>query len=56
MIRKKVNRQARIIWGATVDQKYDGTVEILIIATGLRKPGSLMFEGKEKTGDIDIVS
>lgn len=56
MIRKKVNRQARIIWGATVDQKYDGTVEILIIATGLRKPGSLMFEGKEKAGDIDIVS
>ncbi len=35
MIRKQVGKGTQIIWGATVDPKYTGSVEVLIVATGL---------------------
>lgn len=56
LIRKKVGKHARIIWGATVDQKYDGRVEILVVATGLSYP---LGSGASTAGngdDIDTVS
>ncbi len=55
-LRKKVGRNTRIIWGATVDPAYDNRIEILIVATGLGSseiPGS---EKREPDGDIDTVS
>ncbi len=35
IVRKMVGRSTQLIWGATVDPKYTGTVEVLIVATGL---------------------
>lgn len=34
-VRKRVGKNTRIIWGANIDEKYNGKVEILIVATGL---------------------
>jgi cell division protein FtsZ len=35
IIRKQVGKSTQIIWGATVDPKYTGSVEVLVVATGL---------------------
>lgn len=35
IIRKLVGKSTQIIWGATVDPKYTGSVEVLVVATGL---------------------
>lgn len=35
IIRKQVGRSTQIIWGATVDPKFTGSVEVLVVATGL---------------------
>lgn len=35
IIKKMVGRNSQIIWGATIDQKYNGSVEVLVVATGL---------------------
>jgi cell division protein FtsZ len=56
MIRQKVGKHARIIWGATVDQKYDGTVEILIVATGLPNPYRSVESERKSGDDIDTVT
>lgn len=56
-VRKRVGKNTRIIWGANVDEKYDGKVEILIVATGLASDYSrLASEGSKSEDDIDFIS
>lgn len=57
-LRKRVGKKTRIIWGANVDPKFNGKVQILIVATGIQSdyfPYS-KNHAKEKDGsDIDYV-
>ncbi len=57
-VQKRVGKDAKIIWGASLDEKYNGKVEILIVATGL----STEYYGKglgtvsKPEDDIDFIS
>lgn len=56
IVKKLVGRNTQLIWGATVDPKYTGTVEVLIVATGLSHSeisGLNLIEPKDK--DIDFI-
>lgn len=35
IVKRMVGKNTQLIWGATVDPKFTGTVEVLIVATGL---------------------
>ena len=55
-IKKHVGRNTRIIWGATVDSKFDNSVQILIVATGVKSPFYPSEEGSKSDEDhIDVV-
>ncbi len=56
IVRKMVGRNTQLIWGATVDPKYTGTVEVLVVATGLSYSeiqGMTLSESENK--DIDFI-
>lgn len=56
-VRKRVGKNARIIWGANVDEKYDGKVEILVVATGLASDYLKLASESSKPDDgLDFIS
>ena len=55
-VRKQVGRNTRIIWGATVDPKYDGNVEVLIVATGISSNNLPKFDNVDSGSGIDFVA
>lgn len=56
MVRKLVGKGTQLIWGATVDPKYNGTVEVLVVATGLTYSDFQNIQGGEnKENDIDFI-
>ncbi|HLH86372.1 MAG TPA: cell division protein FtsZ [Thermoplasmataceae archaeon] len=56
MIRKKVGRTTRIIWGATVDPKFNGQIEVLLVATGLSSDIVNCGDSQKSNDGIDLVS
>lgn len=57
-VQKRVGKDTKIIWGASIDPNYDGQVEILIVATGL---SSEYYRGRTGQGtspedDLDFVA
>lgn len=57
-VSRLVGPNAKIIWGASLDDSYEGKVEVLIVATGLSSKVSNLggTESDDKGDDIDIVS
>ncbi len=56
IIRKLVGKGTQIIWGATVDPKYTGSVEVLVVATGLSYSEIQNMEPKhDKESGIDTI-
>ncbi|MGC8992354.1 MAG: cell division protein FtsZ [Thermoplasmata archaeon] len=49
-IHKKVGDKARIIWGAAVDPEYEGKINVMIVATGVK---SNQIMGKISPEDIN---
>ncbi len=37
-IQKRIDKDARIIWGASIDQSYGNKIKVLILLTGVRSP------------------
>ncbi|AKA48447.1 cell division protein FtsZ [uncultured archaeon] len=37
-IQKRIDKDARIIWGASIDQSYGDKIKVLILLTGVRSP------------------
>lgn len=37
-IQKRIDKDARIIWGASIDQNYGDKIKVLILLTGVRSP------------------
>ncbi|MEM3675838.1 MAG: cell division protein FtsZ [Thermoplasmataceae archaeon] len=56
IIRQRVGRTTRIIWGATVDPKFNGQIEVLIVATGLRSEIIKLWDDQKGNDGIDLVS
>lgn len=44
LVHERVNQNARIIWGASVDESMRGVIKVLIVVTGVRSP--YMFDPK----------
>ncbi len=57
-VQKRVGKDAKIIWGASIDEKYDGKVEILIVATGLSSDyyGKSLASFSKPEDDLDFIS
>lgn len=56
-VRKRVGKNTKIIWGANVDDNYDGKVEILVVATGLASDYlDLAAESSRPDDGIDFIS
>lgn len=56
MVRKLVGKGTQLIWGATVDPKYNGTVEVLVVATGLTYSDLQNLQSAEtKESGIDFI-
>lgn len=56
-LRKKVGKNTKIIWGATIDEKFNGKVQILIVATGINVNLNLSGQkllGKDHSG-VDFI-
>lgn len=44
-IQKRIDKDARIIWGASIDQDYGDGIKVLILLTGVRSP--YMISGRD---------
>ncbi len=65
LVQKKINKMAKIIWGASVDQEMDNMVQVLVVLSGVKSPyfiekGGSISATKRVAGDtldaeIDIV-
>ncbi|MGC8618191.1 MAG: cell division protein FtsZ [Thermoplasmata archaeon] len=47
LVHERVNQDARIIWGASVDESMKGTIKVLVVLTGVKSP--YMFDS---TGSV----
>jgi cell division protein FtsZ len=57
LVSEKVNPQARIIWGCSIDPDLEKTVQIMLVVTGVKGTGLVGKEngGPSSSGDIDAV-
>ncbi len=54
IVGEKINPQARIIWGCSVEEELENTVRVLLVITGVR---SKSYLGKEiYTGPVALTS
>jgi len=44
-VHEKVNQNARIIWGASVDNSMEGRLKVLVVLTGVKSPYMLGTTG-----------
>ncbi len=49
IIQSKISKQARIIWGAAIDETLDQTIRVMVVITGV-KSKHILGPGKEKRG------
>jgi len=57
-VHKRVGDKARIIWGAAIDPDYEGKINVLIVATGVRSKqilGKITEEEIKKRQGVDII-
>ncbi|MEM0136965.1 MAG: cell division protein FtsZ, partial [Thermoplasmata archaeon] len=57
-VHKKVGDKARIIWGAAIDPDYEGKINVLIVATGVRSKqilGKITEEELKKRTGVDVI-
>ena len=46
LVHEKVNQNARIIWGASVDNSMEGRLKVLVVLTGVKSPYMLGTTGE----------
>jgi cell division protein FtsZ len=49
-IQKRINRDARIIWGANVDPEMGDRIRVLVLLTGVKSP--YMISGSNEARNI----
>jgi cell division protein FtsZ len=47
MVNERINPNARIIWGCSVDPSLDGLVRIMVVLTGVKAPDLMPKEFAE---------
>ncbi len=65
LVQKKINKTAKIIWGASVDPEMDNMVQVLVVLSGVKSPyfiekGGSLKAAREAVGDtldadIDVI-
>ena len=66
-VQKRINPNAKIIWGASVERFYNKKIRVLVLLTGVKSPYMLanradakqlrkLLAGDEQEQEIDIVS
>ncbi len=65
LVQKKINKTAKIIWGASVDPEMDNMVQVLVVLSGVKSPyfiekgGSIkatkQMAGETLDAEIDII-
>ncbi len=65
LVQKKINKTAKIIWGASVDPEMDNMVQVLVVLSGVKSPyfiekGGSLRAAREAVGDtldadIDVI-
>jgi cell division protein FtsZ len=55
-IHDRISADARIIWGASVDPALEGTIETMVVVTGVESPQIYGQRGSERDGDdLDVL-
>ena len=55
-IHDRISADARIIWGASVDPSLEGTIETMVVVTGVESPQIYGQRGSERDGDdLDVL-
>ena len=57
MVQNKISKDARIIWGASIDPTLDHRMRVMVVVTGVKSKQILGQEhGKEQKFGVDVVS
>ncbi|MGC8860709.1 MAG: cell division protein FtsZ [Thermoplasmata archaeon] len=57
-VHKRVGDKARIIWGAAIDPEYEGKINVMIVATGVKSKqilGKITEEELRKKQGVDVI-